>query len=896
MASFNNPKVTNPILTDVPEITSLLQILAKRDYTGATNIPVGAERTAAVTGGKQIQRFNGTSWVSIGKLMHDTDTLDSYHASKSAVPNTIPVYNNSAQLVGGITGNSATATKLATARTIDIGGIASATEQRFDGSKPITIPINSITVANENDNALVGIVSKAHGGTGRNDGAASDVILSDGSRASDYGQIGYGASATGKNLDSLTVPGNYLSYGMSVENGWPYNRSTGIGVVHVDSRSNYITQILYCDSETIWQRVSRDKGARWSNLLPSGGVRGSSLSIYISKSGSDSNTGTTAENPVLTINRALQIASGWRPTQSGSFVVFYIGEGDWGNLTLFSLPYKLYLRPYTGVANEYSTTLPVFDSVIVENSYIVTHGIVCNNISARYNASVAVDHFCRFGQLSAEEGAIVFALTDSVLEIHNIGSITSVFRSFYMGNVFINANKITVVENINVTSGFIRADSFSNMQISYPESITCADGVSVTGKKYSVYTSVNLGSFTKARLDTLPGTEAGYLDPNAILDGLPWGGGDAHTYLAADGSWNKDSTSIYARDVAMGGDATDLASARGFFYDTRLPRAYIDGPVTDFNDYTVPGKYHISWREGTPYSNDEGVSIPVTLNNPGALNGASGFCDAIMEVDYIGSAAYVSSYARCQQKLILTSSGANHSRVFVRIQRIISGTPWHAWTEIITSSSPELINKLSLYLPLSGGTLTGTLKSSNTETIAQVVDNFGLNFYGGTSRTRGGAITLYGKDHSLFPFTARILANNGTTKNYLDVSLTGITANDKHIVRSVNGVNADADGNVTLTLNTGPYITYSSFNTAGQRSWLREWSNNVRELGGYVTGQNQTVTLPRAFADTNYYVFICPMGGASEIGITNLTTSSFTVVFENTSNGGFFWHAIGKYA
>ena len=118
----------------------------------------------------------------------------------------------------------------------------------------------------------------------------------------------------------------------------------------------------------------------------------------------------------------------------------------------------------------------------------------------------------------------------------------------------------------------------------------------------------------------------------------------------------------------------------------------------------------------------------------------------------------------------------------------------------------------------------------------------------------------------------------------------------KNIVRSVNNVAADADGNVNVDVNTGPYITYSSFNPAGQRSWLREWSNNVLELGGYAAGQNQTITLPRAFADANYYVSICPTGGASEVGVTNITASSFTVVFENISSSGFFWHAIGKYA
>lgn len=657
-----------------------------------TDIPEGAIQLVPVNKNMQFNQFVSGSWKQLTVRFNiDVEKVGGYKPSTTAVKGTLPVYNSQSKLPGSITGNAETASKLETARTIDLAGYISGTAVKFDGSKDISLEVTRIDVNNENDDVLNGKVSIKHGGTGRDDGASADVIVDSYSgkvKASEYGQIGYGASATGKNLDSLTVPGNYVSYGMSVENGWPYNSTTGIGVVHVDSRSGYVTQILYCGSESIWQRVSRDKGASWSNLLPSGGVRGSALGIYISKSGSDSNTGTTAENPVLTINRALQIASGWRPTQSGSYVVLYIGEGDWGDLSLFSLPYKLYLRSYTGVANEYSSTLPVLGAITAENSYIVTNGIVCKNINARYNASVALVNFCRFGQLSAEDGGIVFALADTVLEIYNIGSITAPFRSFYMGNVYINTDKITVVENINVTSGFIRADSFSNMTLSYPESVTCADGVSVTGKKYSVYSPVNLGTLKKAKLDALPGTEAGYLDPNAILDGLPWGGGDAHTYLAADGSWKKDSTSIYAHDVAIGGDASDLASARGFFYDTRIPRAYTDGPITDFNEFTTPGRYHISWREGTPYSNGD-VSIPVSLNNPNALNGADGFCDGIIEIDYLSSASYVSSYARCQQKITITSTVTYHNRVFIRVQKASTGSPWYEWREIISSASPE---------------------------------------------------------------------------------------------------------------------------------------------------------------------------------------------------------------
>ena len=433
--------------------------------------------------------------------------------------------------------------------------------------------------------------------------------------------------------------------------------------------------------------------------------------------------------------------------------------------------------------------------------------------------------------------------------------------------------------------------------------------------------------------------------------------------------------SIVAKDIAIGGDTGDLASKRGFFYDQYVPwwggsttAAYA---VTDFDEFTTPGVYHIRWREGTPYVDSNDVTWPVTLNNPNAGNGGSWWYDGILEVSQVSSATYTSSWARLQHRLLVTTSAAGAlGKIFVRAQAVNSSRTWSAWTTSITdadigdgitvnngiisvpeyegatssaagtaglvppaakgaqnrplrgdgtwasSLSCDITGHASEDLPLSGGTLTGRLSSSHvtliettnwpgiaisdtsrttsaTKMLTVVLDKDGRRFWGeevtaNTDGSRGWQLTTRKRDDSGwgFPFKVTEKANGSIIAQ----------VNSKNIVRSVNGVNADDNGNVTLTLNTGPYITYSSFNAAGQRSWLREWSNNVRELGGYAAGQNQTVTLPRAFADANYYVFICPEGGASEIGVTNLTTSSFTVVFENTSNSGFFWHARGKYA
>lgn len=697
MASYNIPQANNPILGDLSAINALLISAAKMDpATGNTNLPSGAKRLTPVSGGYQLQSFDGSKWTSIGKLIHDADTLDGKHANTGTVKDTIPIRNSAGALAGDITGNAASATKLKEAKNIDIGGIASATEQSFDGSKAITIPINSINVKNEDDTALIGQVSKAHGGTGRTDGAAADVIVSslEGDvKASEYGQIGDAASVSGKDLNSLTVSGHYLSGGGTIENNYP-NNYTGTIRIDVLRRGTLVIQYLW-QVYSHWRRGSNDSGATWTGWECLGGLSTGGIKIYVSKSGSDLNTGLSSDHPVATLSRAMRIAHNLyatTPTNNTSWVMLCVGEGDWGSLYFQNAPYKLYLRPYDGaIPSEYSDSLPKFTSIMATNSYLVVQGVQTATCMVEANGTCIVDGYFRCHSMAATNQGYLSVNPSTVVDIVNSDSShTSCLRAYYGGMTVVWENsKINILENVAYTSGFVRCDSSSYLSISESVEITLASNVTVSARKYWLSGPCNIGTMTKAMLDDLPGNQAGSVGANVVLDGVPWGGGDAHTYLAADGSWNKDSTSIYARDVAIGGDAADLASARGFFYDTRLPRASVDGPVTDFNDYTVPGKYHISWREGTPYSNDEGVSIPVTLNNPGALNGSSGFCDAIMEVDYISSASYVSSYARCQQKIIMTSSGTYHNRVFVRVQSVSSGTPWYEWREIMSSSSPK---------------------------------------------------------------------------------------------------------------------------------------------------------------------------------------------------------------
>lgn len=84
--------------------------------------------------------------------------------------------------------------------------------------------------------------------------------------------------------------------------------------------------------------------------------------------------------------------------------------------------------------------------------------------------------------------------------------------------------------------------------------------------------------------------------------------------------------------------------------------------------------------------------------------------------------------------------------------------------------------------------------------------------------------------------------------------------------------------------------------------WYRIYSDGFCEQGGYVNAHNvQTVTLPTAFRDTNYNVYLgSARTSASQAGEANdqvyrstFTTDSFNMYINNTSGNTIFWHACG---
>lgn len=172
--SWNGPQLGSPIRLDVPELQKKLIALLKQDPTSVADIPSGAKRLVNTSGVQwQVQQYNGSSWAAIGKLMHDVDKLDGYHAAITPAASTIAVRNASKQLEGDITGNAATASSAATlSQTLPVNkggtGATTSAQARTNLGVPPTSHASSGTA--------YGLGSNLNYGHVRGDGETTDVI------------------------------------------------------------------------------------------------------------------------------------------------------------------------------------------------------------------------------------------------------------------------------------------------------------------------------------------------------------------------------------------------------------------------------------------------------------------------------------------------------------------------------------------------------------------------------------------------------------------------------------------------------------------------------------------------------------------------------------------------
>ena len=779
MASFNDPKVTNSIVSDVNALRALIRSLATMNpASGNTDMPEGSIQFIPTSEGVQFRQYNGSAWSAItSKLMHDVDKVDGYDASKTSIAeNIIPVYKTGGLIAGGCEGNAGTASKLKNAVNIDIGGYISGTAVQFDGSKNITLNVNRIDVNNELDNVLNGIISKAHGGTGRDDGAASDIVLPNGGKASDYGQVGDSKTVADTNLDTLTVPGNYFSINGTTALSYPHSFSESVNII-VSGYGIYRKQTIFSENE-IWIRDSKDSGSSWGGWKLLSSDCNNSYYIYISKSGSDTNTGLDQDYPVLTIDRALSIAKNRVPYNSAQRIVFCIGEGDWGDVSFVSLPFNLFITNYSDDASSYSESLPKFTSITFHNSYGFVRNIVVDHIISERGSSVYIDKYIRFSRLTSQYLSLIY-VSSSVAEIKSIDSQTSVFYTNQKGQIVSNTTSYKIVENLNLSIAF--AAMYNTGFIYFNNAtFTLNSGVSVTGKKYMV-TAGGHALTSKSYLDTLPGSVAGTINVGGIVGGIPYGGGASDEALMADMSWKKVL-------LQTGGEITGKLIITG------------DDDLLKLKD--------------NRYSVDDTSIDSDIYSNLYFLDKNNQFAGVVQCAKGVTGNSSIS--------LIIRSKSTNNNAA-ISLQQDANGnsiaycpTPPDSAnsTEIVTAAwaNKNIGSKLAGYLPLSGGNLTGMLQFDSKWAIDNTSDGISNGFLVWRPTDTGAYLWLMDSASISFPGGFAICARSsaGTDKQLVGIPNGQLTWNGAHIVRSVNGAGADANGNVNVTsvANTGFWPAY----------------------------------------------------------------------------------------
>lgn len=532
--------LANKIASDVPAIKTMLDALAKMDFTGITGIPANVKRIASVTGGVQIQKYASNAWATVGKLMHDVDTVDGKHAATGTTANTIPVRDASGKLPGDITGNASTASEASALRdgyTVPLakGGTGATT----------TAAARANLGADNAANITKGTLSTARGGTGRTDGFVTDVVIdASGTKASEVGQLGRAKSLTSVDANTILKQGRYNVYKATTALNFPIAGDMLLDVIYWGD--NNITQRCSSAGNSYKFEMSRssyDNGATWGGWLPVSGFLNSDVHIYVAKNGSDTNSGYTSDKPVLTLGMAIYKMLMMKPGV-GRNIVLHFGPGDWGDFTLHKFYSSGAAVVMTTLAGANATSappdMPKFGTITAENSAVAyLRNIEVDRVVCSYQSRFHAQYYNKIGAVSvSDSGRFRFdaiAITAVKTQTKQSVGFAYAYRKGFLD--ILSGATFDITEAVSYSQGFIFAEGFS--EIIFGSGIAASAFLNASrceGKKFLFRQSIIYDPGN--RRNVLPGTLNGVYSYGNIING-------------------------YTTDLAIGGDTGDLASKRG---------------------------------------------------------------------------------------------------------------------------------------------------------------------------------------------------------------------------------------------------------------------------------------------------------------------------------------------
>lgn len=381
--------------------------------------------------------------------------------------------------------------------------------------------------------------------------------------AVDRGILDRSVSLTAVDLNTLVHQGSYNVYNVTLNHHAPVAADAVIVNVIYWGDDNIVQQLRvvhnYANQE--FYRISYDNGATWQRwVCEEYRIRSSDIHIYVSKDGSDSNTGLTKTDALLTVEAAIHQMKGCVPGSNGSFFLHF-GPGDWGTLYLYSFMGRsarvFVVGTDTGTETTAPSSIASFDEISVDLGCMCwLRNVDVTHLRVTHYSWAEIQYYNKIGTVSVACTACAYFPNNAVVDV----KASTVKTHFLLASTnsalhIVEGASFNITEAVAYTNYFMGA---SNARVVIGNSITITNADLVTGQKY--YFNDTILTDANTVRDTLPGTSAGFLNRN-VVNGL-------------------------VADIAIGKDTSDLASERGQIGPWKVKSGI------DVNTLTLAGNYH----------------------------------------------------------------------------------------------------------------------------------------------------------------------------------------------------------------------------------------------------------------------------------------------------------------
>mgnify|MGYP003291143399 CR=1 FL=1 len=526
------------------------------------------------------------------------------------------------------------------------------------------------------------------------------------------GGVGGGSSVTKKltdeNLNTITSNGVYISSDALSELNYPYSNSC-ISVLEVNVVDSIIKQILY-SNDSVYVRDSMDGGSNWNNwILIAKSKSNYQVEIYISAEfGDDSNLGLLPDEPILSVDRLLELINVYSAIASSERDVYNINvcfdAGTYTSVTIVNLPMNVKFTSYYHEREENTGTevvaiQPYFSRLRIVKSHVSLSGLKIDTLYAQENSTVIVEsnNYMSIGSMKAITGSTIYLSSlypsDEDIKfpiiIHNTDPEDSIFTAINNGRIYDNTDREIRFEE-DVTKSYIFDCSYFG-EILVPDIRFVVNG-DIT-LNMSQYTLTKYGSLIHPNI-LVGDTTNNIIEEDTNLQGRLYGDGSDTKYLRADGTWQviplpvgNSSTTKYLRDDGTWQTPPDTKYTLPTATSSTLGGVKVGSNISVSSGTISLSKSNVTTALGytppqqdTTYSAGTGISISSNkINNTGvtSFNGKTG------AVTY---SAPVTSVNGKTGAVTINSDGITGDDIFISTSKNVTLPSGGTWAVIMQST------------------------------------------------------------------------------------------------------------------------------------------------------------------------------------------------------------------